>query len=58
MTNGTVTSHDVVGHLRQAIDAARQRCIPMLYGPMAYTEEDYADGKMQSRCGINRLMLN
>lgn len=57
MTKSTVTAHDVVGHLRQAIDAARRRGIPVIYGPMAYTQEDYADGRLQCRCGINRLMF-
>lgn len=57
MTKHTVQVHDVIGHLRRAIDGARSRGIPVLYGPMAYTEEDYADGKLQCRCGINRLMF-
>lgn len=57
MTKSTVQSHDVVGHLRQAIDAARRHRIPVIYGPMAYTEEDYAEARMQCRCGINRLMF-
>jgi nicotinamidase-related amidase len=57
MTKSTVTLHDVVGHLRQAIDGARQHDVPVLFGPMAYTEEDYADGKLQRRCGINRIMF-
>ncbi|MBA3477960.1 MAG: cysteine hydrolase [Lautropia sp.] len=57
MTKGTVNSHDVIGHLRQAMDAARSKGIPVVHGPMAYTEEDYADGRLQCRCGINRLMF-
>lgn len=57
MTKGTVKAHDVIGHLRQAIDAARRKGIPIIYGPMAYTQEDYASGRMQCRCGINRLMF-
>lgn len=57
MTKNTVRSHDVVGHLRQAMDAARSKGIPVVHGPMAYTEEDYADGRLQCRCGINRLMF-
>lgn len=57
MTRTTVQAHDVVGHLRQAVDAARRHRIPVIYGPMAYTEEDYADARMQCRCGINRLMF-
>ena len=57
LTKTTVTVHDVVGHLKQAIDGARDRGIPVLFGPMAYTEEDYADEKLQCRCGINRIMF-
>lgn len=57
MAKSTVRLHDVVGHLRQAIDGARQRGIPVLFGPMAYTEEDYADGRLQCRSGINRIMF-
>jgi ureidoacrylate peracid hydrolase len=57
MTRSTVTLHDVVGHLRQAIAGARQHGVPVLFGPMAYTEEDYVDGKLQCRCGINRIMF-
>lgn len=57
MTKVTVKAHDVVGHLRQAIAAARAAGIPVIYGPMAYTQEDYSLGRMQCRCGINRLMF-
>lgn len=57
MTKNIVKMHDVVGHLKQAIEGARQRGIPVLFAPMAYTEEDYADGKLQRRCGINRIMF-
>ena len=53
----TVTLHDVVGHLRRAIAGARERGIPVLFGPMAYTAEDYADRALQRRSGINRLMF-
>jgi nicotinamidase-related amidase len=57
MSKTTVKLHDVVGHLRQAIDGARARGVPVLFGPMAYTEEDYADGKLQCRSGINRIIF-
>lgn len=56
MTKGTVEHNDVVGHLRQLIDGAHERGIPLLFGPMAYTEEDYADHRLQKRSGINRIM--
>jgi nicotinamidase-related amidase len=56
MTKGTVKHNDVVGHLRQLIDGAHQRRIPLLFGPMAYTEEDYAEHRLQKRSGINRMM--
>ena len=53
----TVKLHDVVGHLKQAIEGARRRGIPVLFGPMAYTEEDYAQRALQRRSGINRVMF-
>lgn len=56
LTKGTVEHNDVVSHLRQLIDGAHQRGIPLLFGPMAYTEEDYADHQLQKRSGINRIM--
>jgi nicotinamidase-related amidase len=48
---------DVVGNLKRAIEGARGRGIPVLFGPMAYTEEDYADKQLQRRSGINRIMF-
>ena len=57
MTKTTVTMNDVVGHLRRAIEGARERGIPVLFGPMAYTQEDYANEQLQRRSGINRLMF-
>jgi len=57
MTRTTVTKHDVVGHLKRAIEGARERGVPVLFGPMAYTEEDYAGEQLQRRSGINRLMF-
>ncbi len=56
MTKGTVEHNDVVKHLRQLIDGAHERRIPVLFGPMAYTEEDYAEHQLQKRSGINRIM--
>ncbi len=57
LTKNTVKLHDVIGHLKQAIEGARQRGIPVLFGPMAYTEEDYAGRELQQRSGINRIMF-
>ena len=57
LTKWTVKKHDVVGHLKRAIDGARERRVPVLFAPMAYTEEDYADRELQRRSGINRLMF-
>jgi len=39
------------------IAGARAKGIPVLYGPMAYTEEDYANEHLQKRSGINRMMF-
>jgi len=57
LTKTTVKMNDVVGHLKRAIEGARPRGIPVLFGPMAYTEEDYADEQLHRRSGINRLMF-
>ena len=57
MTKTTVAINDVIDKLRRAIEGARERGIPVLFGPMAYTEEDYADEQLQRRSGINRYMF-
>jgi nicotinamidase-related amidase len=57
LTEGTVTKHDVVGHLRQVIGLAHESGIPVLYAPMAFVEQDYADRELHRRSGINRLMF-
>ncbi len=57
MTESTVTKHDVIGHLRRLIDGAREHDIPVLYGPMAYTSDDYAGQELHRRTGINRIMF-
>lgn len=56
LTKGTVEHNDVVGHLRDLIEGAHRRGISLLFGPMAYTEEDYADHRLHRRSGINRIM--
>ncbi|MCA1604131.1 MAG: cysteine hydrolase family protein, partial [Acidobacteria bacterium] len=57
LVKNTVEMNDVISHLKRAIEGARGRGIPVLFGPMAYTEEDYADEQLQRRSGINRLMF-
>ncbi|MCA1602056.1 MAG: cysteine hydrolase [Acidobacteria bacterium] len=57
MTKTTVEMNNVIGHLKQAINGARARGIHVLFGPMAYTEEDYADEQLHRRSGINRYMF-
>jgi nicotinamidase-related amidase len=57
LTESTVTKHDVIGHLRQLIDGVRAAGIPVLYGPMAYTADDYAHQELHRRTGINRIMF-
>lgn len=57
MTKSTVKKNDVVAQLRRLIAGARAAGVPVLFGPMAYTAEDYADGSLQRRTGINRLMF-
>ena len=57
MARSTVERHDVVGHLKQAIEGARERGVPVLFAPMAYTAEDYENEELQRRSGINRMMF-
>ncbi|MBW3636472.1 MAG: cysteine hydrolase [Armatimonadetes bacterium] len=57
MTKSSVQMKNVVGNLKLLIEGARQRGIPVLFGPMAYTEEDYANHQLQRRSGINRIMF-
>jgi ureidoacrylate peracid hydrolase len=57
LAKNTVKMHNVVENLKKVIEGARERGIPVIYGPMAYTEEDYADKELQRRSGINRIMF-
>jgi nicotinamidase-related amidase len=57
MTKNTVKLHDVVGNMKRAIEGARERGVPVLFGPMAYTEQDYADKELHRRSAINRVMF-
>ncbi len=57
LTSKTIKMNDVVSNIKKAIEGARLRDIPILFGPMAYTEKDYEDEQLQRRSGINRLMF-
>ncbi|MBF8965525.1 cysteine hydrolase [Pontibacter sp. FD36] len=57
LTKTTLTKHDMIKHLKMAIEGARAKGMPVLFGPMAYTEDDYADEKLQKKSGINRMMF-
>ncbi|MFN2458588.1 MAG: cysteine hydrolase family protein [Chitinophagaceae bacterium] len=57
LTKTTVKMNNVVENTKLAVDGARQHGIPVFWGPMAYTEEDYANEQLQRRSGINRLMF-
>ena len=57
LTKSTVELNKVVPNLKRLMEGARQRGIPVLIGPMAYTEADYSDRKWQRRSGINRIMF-
>lgn len=57
LTKSTLKLHNVVENMKRAIDGARDHGIPVIFGPMAYTEEDYADEALQRRTGINRIMF-
>ncbi|MDP9473450.1 MAG: cysteine hydrolase [Chloroflexota bacterium] len=57
MTKMTVRMHDVIGNLKRAIEGARELGIPVIFAPMAYTEEDYREHQLHRRSGINRIMF-
>lgn len=57
LTKNTLKLHNMIDHLRKAIEGARAKGIPVLFGPMAYTEDDYANEQLQKRSGINRMMF-
>lgn len=57
LTKNTLKLQNTIDHIKQAIEGARAKGIPVLFGPMAYTEDDYADEKLQKRSGINRMMF-
>lgn len=57
LTRNSVKMNDVIRHLKRAIETARRQGIPVLFGPMSYVEEDYADEQLQRRSGINRFMF-
>jgi ureidoacrylate peracid hydrolase len=57
LTKNTVKLHNVVENIKKVTEAARRNRIPVFFGPMAYTEEDYAKHHLQRKSGINRLMF-
>jgi nicotinamidase-related amidase len=57
LTENTVKMNDVIGHLKLAIEGSRTAGVRVLFGPMAFTQEDYADEQLQRRSGVNRLMF-
>ncbi len=57
LTKTTVIKNEVVKNLKRLIEQTRSKGIHVLFGPMAYTEDDYANEKLQKRSGINRLMF-
>ncbi len=57
MTKTTVEMNDVIENLKRVIEGTRSYNIPVLFGPMAFTEEDYAKEQLHRRSGINRYMF-
>jgi hypothetical protein len=57
LTKNTVKLNNVVENIKKVADAARRKRIQVFFGPMAYTEEDYAHHHLQRKSGINRLMF-
>ncbi|HWG84800.1 MAG TPA: isochorismatase family cysteine hydrolase [Deinococcales bacterium] len=56
-TRPVVERVNVVENLKRAIEGARERNIPVLFGPMAFTEEDYEHHQLHRRSAINRIMF-
>ncbi len=57
MTKSPVKKNDVVAQLAGLAAGAREAGVPVLFGPMGYTEEDYTQQQLHRRSGINRLMF-
>lgn len=57
LTKTTVVMNNVIANLKRLIEGARSFEVPVIFGPMAYTQEDYADKALQRRSGINRIMF-
>ena len=57
LTKSTVKKNDVVAQLGRLAEGARSAGVPVLFGPMAYTAEDYTDQQLHRRSGINRVMF-
>jgi len=57
LTKGTVEKNDVVASVARAAQGARERGVPVIFGPMAYTAEDYENEELQRRTGIGRIMF-
>ena len=57
LTRNTVRLHNVVENLQRAIHGARARAVPVLFAPMAYTLEDYAEHELHRRNGIHRIQF-
>jgi ureidoacrylate peracid hydrolase len=57
LTKSTVKKNDVVAQLARLAEGARAAGVPVLFGPMAYTEEDYTHQQLHRRSGINRVMF-
>lgn len=57
LTKNTLKLKNTVDNIKEAMKGARAKGIPVLFGPMAYTEDDYADEQLQKRSGINRMMF-
>jgi ureidoacrylate peracid hydrolase len=57
LARSTVEKNDVVGKLKRLMEGARARAVPVLFAPMAFTEEDYASEQLQRRSGIGRIMF-
>lgn len=57
LTKGVVQSHRVLEKLQTVIAGARENGVRVVFGAMAFTEEDYTTAGLQQRSVLNRLLF-
>lgn len=57
LVKGTVQGHNVLENLQKAASGARERSLRVIFGAMAFAEEDYAVEALQRRGALSRLLF-